>query len=104
MSSAKGARKHVAMRTCIATGKLQPKRDMVRLVVHEGHIKVDVTGKLGGSRGAYVSKSLSAAHLALQRKKLEAEFEMPVSQEDAAQILGFFAQFAPQNDTVAGKP
>jgi uncharacterized protein len=95
-NKAKGGKpKHVPMRTCLGTGQKFPKRELVRLVkTAEGRIVVDETGKLSGSRGAYVSKSLEAARMALSRRKLEAEFEQPVPQEDAEAILVYFARFA----------
>lgn len=86
--------KHVPMRTCIGTHTQHPKREMVRLVkTNEGHIVVDATGKLSGSRGAYLSKSRQAAEAAIKQKRLEAEFEQPVSKEDVEAILAFFSQY-----------
>ena len=86
--------KHVPMRSCIGTGEKHPKRDMVRLVRKEdGHVVVDPTGKMPGSRGAYLSKSSAAAELAIKRKALEAEFEAPVSPEDIDAIRTYFSQF-----------
>ncbi len=86
--------KHVPMRTCIGTQTKHPKREMVRVVkTAEGHIVVDPTGKLGGSRGAYISKSKAAAEAAVKHKRLNAEFEMPIAQEDIDAILAYFSQF-----------
>lgn len=86
--------KHVPMRTCLGTGEKRPKRDLVRIVrTEEGRIVVDETGKRSGSRGAYLSRSLAAAQLAIQRKKLEHEFEQPVSAEDAQALLAYFSRF-----------
>jgi predicted RNA-binding protein YlxR (DUF448 family) len=67
---------------------------MVRLVkTSDGRIMVDVSGKMSGSRGAYLSKSLQAAEAAIKQRRLEAEFEQPVSKEDSEAILAFFSQF-----------
>lgn len=88
--------KHVPMRTCVGTNTKHPKREMVRIVqTADGHVVVDPTGKLGGSRGAYVSKSSAAAEAALKNRRLEAEFELqqPISQADAEAILSYFKQF-----------
>lgn len=86
--------KHVPMRTCIGAHTQHPKREMVRLVkTVEGHIVVDATGKLSGSRGAYLSKSRTAAEAAIKQKRLEAEFEQPVLKEDVEAILAFFSQY-----------
>ena len=86
--------KHVPMRTCIGTQTQHPKRDMVRLVrTNEGHIVVDVTGKMSGSRGVYVSKSRQAVETAIKQRRLEAEFEQPIAKEDIEAILAFFSQY-----------
>ncbi len=88
--------KHVPMRTCIGTRTQHPKRDMIRLVkTADGHIVVDPTGKLSGSRGAYLSKSQLAAEAAIKHKRLEAEFEQPLLKEDEEALLAFFSRFTP---------
>ena len=47
-------RKHIPMRTCIACGQSNPKRDLVRVVaVYDGGLVVDPKGKQAG-RGAYL--------------------------------------------------
>lgn len=86
--------KHVPMRTCIGTGKKYPKRDMIRLVrMPDSHIVVDPTGKLSGSRGAYLSKQRSAAEAAIKNRRLEKEFEQAIAKEDVDAILAYFSQF-----------
>jgi predicted RNA-binding protein YlxR (DUF448 family) len=86
--------KHVPMRTCIGTQTQHPKRDMVRLArTSDGHIVVDVTGKMSGSRGVYLSKNRQAVEAALKQKRLEAEFEQPIAKEDVEAILAYFDQF-----------
>ncbi len=94
MKSSKPRAKHVPMRTCIGTQTQHPKREMVRLVrTSDGHIVVDASGKAGGSRGAYISKSRQAAEAAVKHKRLEAEFEQPVAREDVEAILTYFSQY-----------
>jgi hypothetical protein len=94
MSRAKAKTKHMPMRTCVGTGEKFAKRDLVRLVRDaDGRIVVDDTGKRSGSRGAYVSKSLAAAKAAIERKKLDAEFEQPLDPADAEAILAYFGRF-----------
>lgn len=89
-----GPARHVPMRTCIGTRTQHPKRDMIRLIrTEDGHIVIDQTGKRGGSRGAYLSKSRKAAELAIKHKRLEAAFGQPVLKEDEEAILAFFSQF-----------
>jgi predicted RNA-binding protein YlxR (DUF448 family) len=94
MKSSKPRVKHVPMRTCIGTQTQHPKREMVRLVrLPDGHIVIDTTGKLGGSRGVYISKSRQAAEAAVRHKRLEAEFKQPVAEEDIETILAYFNQY-----------
>ncbi|HEY3341851.1 MAG TPA: YlxR family protein [Anaerolineae bacterium] len=82
------------MRTCIGTQTQHPKREMVRLVrISDGHIVVDASGKMSGSRGVYLSKSRQAAETAIKNKRLEAAFEQPVAREDIDAILAYFNQF-----------
>ncbi len=89
-----GRVKHVPMRKCIGTGERFPKRELVRLVrTPEGRVVVDETGKKAGSRGAYLSKSLGAAQLALKTKRLEAEFEQSIDPADAEAILEYFGRY-----------
>lgn len=94
--SGKGTKKpkHVPMRTCIGSQTQHPKREMVRLVcLPDGHVVVDPTGKLNGSRGAYISKHKTAANNAIKHKRIEAEFGQPLKPEDAEAILAFFKDF-----------
>ena len=89
-----GPVKHVPMRTCIGTQTQHPKREMVRLVrTPDGHIVVDTSGKMSGSRGVYISKSRQAAEAAIKNKRLEAEFEQPVAREDLEAIQAYFNQY-----------
>ncbi len=79
------------MRTCVGTQTQRPKREMVRLIrTADGHIVVDPTGKQGGSRGVYLTKSLHAAQMAIKHKRLEAAFGQPIAPEDIEAILAFF--------------
>ena len=94
MKSSRPRVKHVPMRTCIGTQTQHPKREMVRLVrTPDGHIIVDASGKLSGSRGVYISKSRQAAEVAIRNKRLEAAFEQPVAKEDVEAILAYFNQY-----------
>jgi predicted RNA-binding protein YlxR (DUF448 family) len=82
------------MRTCIGTRTRHPKREMVRLVkTEDGHVVVDLTGKRSGSRGAYLSKSLTALQMALNQKRLNEEFEQPLLKEDEEALLAHFSQY-----------
>ncbi|MCL5275962.1 MAG: YlxR family protein [Chloroflexi bacterium] len=89
--------KHAPMRMCIGTQTQHPKRDMVRLVrTSDGHIVIDPTGKMSGSRGVYLCKSAQAAEAAIKHKRFEAEFEQPISKEDTEAIRAFFSKYQEQ--------
>ncbi|MCX6019019.1 MAG: YlxR family protein [Chloroflexi bacterium] len=86
--------KHVPTRTCLGTGEKFPKKELIRIVcIADGRIMVDETGKLAGSRGAYVSRSLAALRSALTRRRLEAEFERPIADADREALLEYFSSF-----------
>ncbi len=86
--------KRAPMRTCLGTLTVHPKREMVRLVrTREGRVVVDPTGKLGGSRGAYLMKSRAAAEAAIKHKRIEAEFGQSLSTEEIEAILAYVSQF-----------
>jgi predicted RNA-binding protein YlxR (DUF448 family) len=67
--------KHIAMRTCIATGKKLPKKEMIRLVRMEDkdksvEIMVDPGGKLRG-RGANIEMDVNSFDLAIKKGAIE---------------------------------
>lgn len=67
-------KKKIPMRKCILTNEMQPKKDMIRVVVNkEGEISADGTGKKQG-RGAYVSKDVKSVEKAQENKVLEKYF------------------------------
>ena len=83
--------KHVPLRTCISCRQTKPKRELLRVVrTPDGHIQVDATGKKSG-RGAYLCARLSCWEDAIKKKRLEHEFEMPLSDEDRAGLDNFIA-------------
>ncbi|HKV59757.1 MAG TPA: YlxR family protein [Ktedonobacteraceae bacterium] len=83
--------RHVPMRTCIACKQSKPKRELLRVVrTPDGHILMDATGKRSG-RGAYLCARLSCWQDALKKKRLEQEFELPLSDEDRTGLEAFIA-------------
>jgi predicted RNA-binding protein YlxR (DUF448 family) len=63
--------KHIPERTCIACGKIQPKRNMVRLVrVTDNNIEVDTVGKKAG-RGAYLCRTSDCWDIGLKGNRVE---------------------------------
>lgn len=81
--------KHIPMRTCIACRESKPKRELLRVVrTPDEHVLLDATGKKAG-RGAYLCAKLSCWEGAFKRKRLEQEFEVPISDEDRAALDAF---------------
>jgi predicted RNA-binding protein YlxR (DUF448 family) len=64
-------KKHIAIRTCIATGKKMNKKDMIRLAISaEGTVVVDLKGKVKG-RGANLSADIAAFDEAIKKKAIQ---------------------------------
>lgn len=67
---ARGRRKHVPMRTCIACRESLPKRSLVRIIsVPEQGLMIDPTGKQAG-RGAYLCRNPACWQLAIGSRDL----------------------------------
>jgi predicted RNA-binding protein YlxR (DUF448 family) len=83
--------KHIPLRTCVACKATKPKRELLRVVrTPDGHVMLDATGKKSG-RGAYICARLSCWETALNKKRLEQEFELALSEEDRAGLNAFVA-------------
>jgi hypothetical protein len=61
--------KHIPIRTCIATGEKLPKAEMIRLVLQDGIVSVDIKGKLKG-RGANIKMDINAFETAVKKKAI----------------------------------
>jgi len=65
-------------RTCVACGRVRPKRELVRIVrTPTGEVKVDLTGKVSG-RGAYVCPEPPCAERGVKAGRLQHALEAPV--------------------------
>lgn len=83
--------KHVPLRTCVACRASKPKRELLRVVrTPDGHVQIDATGKKSG-RGAYLCARLSCWDTALKKRRLEQEFEQPISDEDRSELDAYVA-------------
>ena len=72
--------KKVPYRMCVVTREKLPKRDLIRVVLFDGKISVDVNGKQNG-RGCYMKKDEAVIELAKKNKVLNKIFEMTVDDE-----------------------
>lgn len=96
--------KHVPLRTCISCRETKPKRELLRVVhTSDGHVSIDATGKKSG-RGAYLCAKRACWENAIKRHRLEQEFEVPISDEDRAELDAYIATL-PKDEApaVAGK-
>ena len=79
--------KKVPIRRCLATNQPFPKKEMFRIVrTPDGNVIIDDTGKANG-RGAYLSKTKEAIKIAKNKKLLDKQLEVAISEEIYAQLL-----------------
>ncbi len=96
--------RHIPQRTCIACKQVRPKRELIRVVrTPAGHIELDPTSKKSG-RGAYICARRSCWELALNKGKLDREFETTLTPEDRAALEAYYASLPPEQPTPATKP
>jgi len=68
---------------------VRPKRELIRIVrTPDGHVLLDATGKKSG-RGTYLCARRSCWIPAVQRGKLEHEFNLTLSAEDRAELEAY---------------
>ena len=73
--------KKIPMRTCVATGELLAKKDLIRVVrTPDKKVEVDLTGKANG-RGAYLKKSIEALTIAQKKGSLKRALKVEIEQE-----------------------
>jgi predicted RNA-binding protein YlxR (DUF448 family) len=79
--------KHVPERTCVACGKIQPKRNMVRLVrLTDNRIEVDLSGKKAG-RGAYICRLVECWDSALKGNRVERALKTSLAQAGRDKLM-----------------
>lgn len=72
--------KKIVLRKCLATNKMLPKEDLLRIVKNkDNQVFVDLTNKANG-RGAYISKNSEALEIAKKKKVFDRAFEMKVDE------------------------
>jgi len=79
--------RHVPHRTCVACGKVKPKRELIRLVrVADGSVEVDVGGKKAG-RGAYLCQVQDCWEVGLKGNRLEHTLRARLTQNNREQLI-----------------
>ena len=81
--------KYVPQRTCIACGKVEAKRELVRLVRIDDWVGVDFSGKNAG-RGAYLCKTRECWEMVLRKDRLERALKVRISERNLEQLMAFY--------------
>ena len=86
--------RHTPQRTCVACGKTDAKRQLVRLVrVADGGIEVDPSGRKAG-RGAYLCASRQCWEEGLKRNRLEHALRTAITPQNRTQLVQNSAELA----------
>ena len=74
-------KKKIPMRKCIACNENKSKKELIRIVKDkEGHIEVDLTGKMNG-RGAYICPNTKCLEMAMKKKQLAKALNVEIPNE-----------------------
>ncbi len=77
--------KHIAQRSCVVCKAKTDKRDLIRLVMADGGLLVDPSGKRNG-RGAYLCKSKDCWNDASAHRQLSRALRQSLSDGDRAYL------------------
>lgn len=94
-----GRGKKQPLRTCIACGRVAPKRELARVVrTPAGEVVVDAGGKVAG-RGAYLCRFSDCWHTAIARHRIGHALKVTLQAEDLARIMAFADQLPQRQDS-----
>lgn len=95
--------KRQPQRTCIACGRTDAKRQLMRLVRRPtGEVTIDPTGKLAG-RGAYLCKTRTCWERALEQRRIGRALKVELTAEQVAQLTEF-AKTLPEEEAAEAAP
>jgi predicted RNA-binding protein YlxR (DUF448 family) len=81
--------KRIPQRTCVACGKIRPKRELVRLVrIADGGVEVDSSGRKAG-RGAYLCPVGECWVAGLKEGRLEHALRAAISPDNREQLIKY---------------
>lgn len=84
--------KKIPMRQCVGCGKMQNKKEMLRILkTPEDQLILDATGKQNG-RGAYICRSRDCFLLAKKNKGLERSLKRAIGAQVYEELLKEFEQ------------
>lgn len=78
--------KKVPTRMCVVTHEKYPKKELIRIVLFNGEITVDETGKKNG-KGCYLKKDINVIEEARKKKILNKVFEAEVDDTIYDEVL-----------------
>ncbi|SEK80488.1 hypothetical protein SAMN04488700_1942 [Carnobacterium iners] len=82
-------KRKIPMRKCIASNKMKPKKEMIRIVKNkEGEISIDPSGKVAG-RGAYISIDPLIVKVAWDKRILDCTFETALADPFYQELLDY---------------
>ena len=81
--------RHIPQRTCVACGKVEPKRRLIRLVRISGvGVEVDSSGKRAG-RGAYLCPEPECWEVGLKKGRLEHFLRTTLTPDNREQLIRY---------------
>ena len=81
--------KHIPQRTCVACGRVRPKRELVRLVrISGGGVEVDSGGKRA-RRGAYLCPAVGCWEAGLKKGRLEHTLRTALNQDNRDRLIKY---------------
>lgn len=82
-------RRKIPMRKDIVTGKMAPKKNLIRIVRQKnGNVFIDKTGKQSG-RGAYIAKNVSEAKEAKANQTFNKAFSVKLNDQFYDQLIKY---------------
>ena len=81
--------KHIPQRTCVACGRIRPKRELIRLVrIAGGGVEVDSDGRKPG-RGAYLCPAADCWEAGLKGGRLEHTLRIAITPDNREQLIRY---------------
>jgi len=81
--------RHIPHRTCVACGKVEPKRRLIRLVrISGGGVEIDSSGRKVG-RGAYLCPASECWEMGLKKGRLEHVLRATLTQDNREQLIRY---------------
>ena len=76
----------IPMRTCIVTHEKLPKKDLIRVVLFNGEVSIDESGKKNG-KGCYLKKDKDVISCAREKRVLDKVLETKIDDKIYDELL-----------------